>query len=131
MVPALGALFAFTLLAPIPTTGNHARSEVLERVTERLPGWQVVRAGPSWEGAWTVVAACGGREIGFQLVPGHGLGPRDAWLQPQNEYTRSRLARVSDDSFYLVWYERGYRVRSLSCLTELALRSAETRVPFD
>jgi hypothetical protein len=126
-LPALAAVFAVGLIAPIPSLGNHARAQVASVVAERLPGWEMVRIRPSWEGAWTVVAACGGRRIGFQMVPGHGLGPRDAWLQPQNDYSRVRLARSSDDPFYLVWYERVYRPQSLSCRMELAMRS--TRAP--
>lgn len=124
---ALLAVFVAALAAPIPSAGSQARAEVLGRVAERLPGWDVVRVGTSWEGAWTVVAVCGGKEIGFQMVPGHGLGPNDAWLQPQNDYSHSRLAWSSDDPFYLIWYERVYRPRSFSCQTEIALRIVEGR----
>lgn len=116
---ALGGVFAAALLVPIPAAPNTARAEVMERVETRLPGWQIIRTDSSWEGAWTVVAACGGNRLGFQLVPGHGLAPGDAWVKPEDTYTRTRLRTVSDNSSYMVWYD-GYRGRSLPCRTELA-----------
>ena len=116
---ALGGLFAFALLAPIPALPNTARAEVMARVEDKLPGWEIVRTDSSWEGAWTVVAACGESRLGFQLVPGHGLAPGDAWVRPEDSYSRTRLRTVSDNSDYMVWYD-DHRGRSLSCRGELA-----------
>jgi hypothetical protein len=119
-VALLAAIFAVALLAPIPFTHNTARAEVIAKVENRLPGWNIVRTTTSWEGAWSVVAWCGGQQLGFQLVPGHGLSPGDAWLHPDNEYARTRLASISDDYRFLVWFNDPVRVRSLSCSQELA-----------
>jgi hypothetical protein len=114
----LCGLFAVALLVPLPTAPNTARAQVVSRVEDRLPGWNIVRADASWEGAWTVVAACGEREVGFQLVPGHGLAPGDLWLQPEDRFSRTRLQAVSDLTGYLIWFRQG--ARSLSCRSELA-----------
>ncbi|HEX2141638.1 MAG TPA: hypothetical protein VHK28_05100 [Candidatus Limnocylindria bacterium] len=124
----LAAVFVGALLAPIPTipSASDAR-QVAERVEQRLPGWQVDRTLSSWEGAWTVVASCGNRQVGFQFVPGHGLRPGDAWLHPQDEFTRTRLRFVSDDDVYLIWYRDEQRPRSLACNSELARRADEDR----
>ena len=115
----LGGVFATALLAPIPAGPNAARAEVIEQVASKLPGWDIVRTDASWEGAWSVVAACGEEQLGFQVVPGHGLAPGDAWIQPEDGYSRRRLSWVSDHSIYLVWFNE-HRGRSLPCLTELA-----------
>ncbi|HEX2194232.1 MAG TPA: hypothetical protein VHK63_04635 [Candidatus Limnocylindria bacterium] len=115
----LGGIFAAALLAPIPAGPNAARAEVVERVEAKLPGWAILRTDSSWEGAWTVVAACGANKLGFQFVPGHGLAPGDAWLLPQDAYSRTRLQWVSDHRFYLVWFDER-RGRELPCRTELA-----------
>jgi hypothetical protein len=115
----LGGVFGVALLVPIPAAPNTARAEVMQRVETRLPGWQIIRTDSSWEGAWAVVAACGSYRLGFQLVPGHGLAPGDAWVKPEDTYTRTRLRTVSDNSTYMVWYD-GYRGRSLPCRSELA-----------
>jgi hypothetical protein len=120
----LGAVFATALLAPIPAGPNSARAEVVDRVESKLPGWAIVRTDSSWEGAWSVVAACGNDRLGFQLVPGHGLAPGDAWIQPEDGYTRTRLRSVSDHTTYLVWFD-GYRGRSLPCRSELARPQGE------
>jgi len=119
-VALLGAVFGAALLAPIPFTHNTAEAQVVATVEQRLPGWSVVRANASWEGAWSVVAWCGGQQLGFQLVPGHGLSPGDMWLHPDNEYARLRLASISDDFRYLVWFNDPIHQRSLSCRQELA-----------
>jgi hypothetical protein len=115
----LGGVFATALLAPIPAGPNSARAEVVERVESKLPGWDIVRTDSSWEGAWSVVAACGQNQLGFQVVPGHGLAPGDAWIQPEDGYSRTRLRWVSDHSTYLVWFDE-HRGRSLPCRSELA-----------
>jgi hypothetical protein len=119
-VSLLAGLFGVALLAPMPFTQNTAQAEVIAKVENRLPGWQIVRTTPSWEGAWSVVAWCGGQQLGFQLVPGHGLSPGDAWLHPDNQYARNRLASISDDYRYLVWLSDPIHLRSLSCSKELA-----------
>jgi hypothetical protein len=104
----------------MPVTPYAARAEVMASVEHRLPGWSIVRTRSSWEDAWTVVATCGPLQLGFQWVPGHGLSPGDAWLQPEDLYTRSRLAKISDDARFLVWFREPTRPRSLSCGQELA-----------
>jgi hypothetical protein len=116
----LPLIFAVALLAPMPFTHNTAEAEVVATVEHRLPGWSIVRTNASWEGAWSVVAWCGGQQLGFQLVPGHGLSPGDVWLHPDNEYARLRLASISDDYRFLVWFSDPVRLRSLSCSQELA-----------
>jgi hypothetical protein len=126
-VALLGALFGAALLAPMPLTHNTARAQVIATVEHRLPGWNIVRTNSSWEGAWTVVAWCGSQQLGFQLVPGHGLSPGDAWLHPDNEFARARLASISDDYRYLIWFGDPVRLRSLSCSQELAREHAGRR----
>jgi hypothetical protein len=123
----LGVIFAVALWAPIPTGPNAARSQVMGQVGEHFPGWQIMRAGPSWEGAWAVVVRCGQRQVGFQLIPGHGLPAGDAWLHPDGSYSHDRLATISDDRTQLIWYLDGERARSLSCRTGLARSQAERR----
>ncbi len=93
---------------------------MLDQVHARLPGWSVLSATDTWEGGYAVVASCGARQIGFQVVPGHGLPLQDAWLQPNDEYTRSRLQEVSDYSTVLVWRAVPITNRTLSCRQELA-----------
>ncbi len=77
-IALLAVAFATALLAPLPVAPNEARAEVLASVERRLPGWHIERAQSSWEGAWSVVATCGTSQLGFQLVPGHGLAPGEA-----------------------------------------------------
>ncbi len=113
-------VLAAGLWLPVPTAGNSPLNEVVGQVRERLPGWNIRRATASWEGAYTVVASCGARQIGFQLVPEHGLPVGDAWIQPNDPYARSRLAELSDNSVYLVWFRDAIPKRSLSCREELA-----------
>ncbi|HEY7463346.1 MAG TPA: hypothetical protein VH987_02770 [Candidatus Limnocylindria bacterium] len=119
-VALLGAVFGVALLAPMPTVQNTVRAEVLASVEKRLPGWDIVRARSSWEGAWTVVAGCGIQRLGFQWVPNHGLQPGDAWLHPEDAYARSRLAEISDDYRFLVWLGDPVRQHTLSCRQEMA-----------
>lgn len=121
---ALAALLAAALLLPIPRVGDPGQERVVAAVHSRLPGWSVLRVTDTWEGAYAVVAGCGARQIGFQFVPGHGLPPNDAWIQPNDEFARSRLQEVSDYSTVLVWRARPLVDRSLSCRQELA-RSAQ------
>ncbi|HEX3220803.1 MAG TPA: hypothetical protein VHU77_12480 [Candidatus Limnocylindria bacterium] len=115
----LAGVFSISLLAPMPSSHNDARAAVVAAVGQRLPGWNI-RTRSSWEGGWSVVAACGPQQLGFQLVPGHGLAPGDAWLHPEDEYARVRLTTISDDYRALVWFRDPVRVRSLSCRQELA-----------
>jgi hypothetical protein len=128
----LPALFVLALLAPIPALPNAARIQVADSVADRLPGWSIVRTSSSWEGGWTVVAACGPSRLGFQWVPGHGLRPGDAWLHPQDEYARNRLSATSDDARFLVWLSDVPRLHALSCQQELARSgAARPRMPLD
>ena len=121
------ALFGVALLAPMPALPNTARAQVMESVAGRLPGWKIVRTQSSWEGGWTVVAACGTLRLGFQWVPGHGLPPGYAWLHPEDAYARSRLSEISDDYRFLVWYPDPARPRTLDCRQELARARASSR----
>jgi hypothetical protein len=123
----LGAIFAVALWAPIPTAPNAARAEVVAQVAQRFPGWRIARAISSWEGAWSVVVSCGSRQVGFQLVPRHGLPAGDAWLHPEDRSSQARLAAISDDRTYLVWYRGARHARSLSCRTEVARPDAYGR----
>jgi hypothetical protein len=123
----LGAIFAVALWAPIPAAPNTARAQVMAQVEKRFPGWQITRAHSSWEGAWAVVVNCGRLQIGFQLIPGHGLPAGDVWLHPEDPDARTRLATISDDRTWLVWYSDSVRARSLSCRTELARSKAAPR----
>lgn len=117
---ALAAVLPSALLVPIPALPDEQRAEVRRDVRMRLPGWQIERLDPSWEGAYTVVATCAGLEIGFQLVRGHGLPAEDAWIQPNDAYARERLTDVSDNRRYLVWYDDRLRPERLSCSEEMA-----------
>ena len=121
-VSLLAGLFGVALLAPMPFTQNTAQAEVIAKVENRLPGWQIVRTTPSWEGAWSVVAWCGGQQLGFQLVPGHGLRPGSAWLHPEDQYSRDRLSSISDSWRTLIWFAEpiGLRHKTLSCSQEMA-----------
>jgi hypothetical protein len=120
---ALPALFAVALWMPIPGVGNAGLEQVIATVQTRLPGWSVVQATDTWEGDYAVVASCGGQEIGFQYVPGHGLPPNFAWLQPNNEFSRTRLIEISDYAGVLVWRPQPLANRTLSCQEELAQTS--------
>jgi hypothetical protein len=118
----LAVAFAAALLAPLPVAPNQARAQVVANVERRLPGWHVERARSSWEGAWSVVATCGTLHLGFQLVPGHGLRPGDAWLHPEDRYARERLGTISDSWRALIWFAEpiGPRTKTLSCRQEMA-----------
>jgi hypothetical protein len=105
---------------PIPATGNAQLNQIVGEVRERLPGWRIVQANASWEGAYTVVAACGARQLGFQYVPEHGLPEGAAWIQPNDAYARNRLEYSSDHPEYLVWYPNPARERTLTCRSQLA-----------
>ncbi len=130
-VLALAAVLPGALLVPIPALPDDGRVEVRRDVRSRLPGWRIQRIDPSWEGAYTVVATCAGLEIGFQLVRGHGLAPDDAWIQPNDAYARERLAELSDNRRFLVWYGDGPRHDHLSCREELAKLGEPPVVPRD
>lgn len=117
---ALAGAFALSLTVPIPSLPDAGRQVVIREVRERLPGWEVARIERSWEGAYTVVTGCAGREIGFHFVPGHGLPAEDAWLQPTDTYSRDRLRGISDHWRHLVWYEDPALMDTLSCHEELA-----------
>lgn len=117
---ALFAVFAVSLTVPIPSLPDGGRQAVLREIHQRLPGWSVERIERSWEGAYTVVTQCAGREMGFQFVPGHGLPPGAAWLQPNDASARDRLRGVSDHWRYLVWYEDPAMINTHSCHEEIA-----------
>ncbi len=119
-LPILVAVFALAIWLPIPATGDPPLRTAVSEVQERLPGWHIVRATSAWEGAYSVVASCGGHQLGFQMVPAHGLPVGDVWIQPDDSYAQDRLRQVSDHDIYLVWYEHPMQERSLSCGAELA-----------
>ncbi|HTE65050.1 MAG TPA: hypothetical protein VK736_02190 [Candidatus Binatia bacterium] len=127
----LGAVFGLALWAPIPAWPNTARADVMAQVEQRFPGWRIARASSSWEGAWSVVVSCRDRQVGFQLVPGHGLPAGDAWLHPEDRYSHARLAATSDDRTYLVWYRDAKHARSASCRTQVARPQPELRELVD
>jgi hypothetical protein len=130
-IALLLAVFGAALLAPLPTMPNSARAEVLTSVESRLPGWSIEQTRSSWEGAWTVVATCGRLRLGFQWVPGHGLSHGDAWLHPEDEYASQRLAVISDDTRFLVWFREPALPRALSCRQELARPGPHRNIPLD
>ena len=117
---ALAGVFAASLSVPIPSLPDHDRQAVMHEVSERLPGWSVERVERSWEGAYTVVTWCAGREMGFQYVPGHGLPAGNAWLQPNDSFARDRLRGLSDHWRHLVWYRDPALMNTLSCHEEIA-----------
>jgi hypothetical protein len=117
---ALGGLLAVTMTVPIPALPDDGEARVREVVHARLPGWIVERVQRSWEGAYSVVAVCAGRQLGFQYVPGHGLPSDDGWLQPSDPYSRERLEQTSDHWRYLLWYGEPAIIDSLSCADEIA-----------
>jgi hypothetical protein len=117
---SLPLLLAVAFWAPIPRVGDPGIDRVLAEVHERLPGWDVQHATDTWEGGYAVVASCGAREIGFQVVPGHGLPPDDFWLQPNDWYARTRLEEVSDYPTFLIWRAQPIINRTLSCQRQLA-----------
>jgi hypothetical protein len=121
-IALLAVVFATALLAPLPVAPNEARAEVVATVERRLPGWHIERTQSSWEGAWSVVATCGTLQLGFQLVPGHGLAPGAAWLHPEDRYARERLGSISDSWRALIWFPQpiGLRTKTLSCRQEMA-----------
>ena len=119
-IPILAAVLGLAVWIPIPTTGDPPLRNVVDEVQARLPGWHIVRATTAWECAYSVVAACGGRELGFQMVPAHGLPVGDVWIQPDDRYAQDRLREVSDHDVYLVWFEHPIHERSFSCGAELA-----------
>lgn len=120
VIAILLGTFSTALIMPIPTLPDVGRAAVQAEVGERLPGWTIQRLDPSWEGGYTVVTSCAGKQVGFQFVPGHGLPGRDAWLHPSNEYARDRLSSVSDHRRYLLWRADPVEPEALSCQAELA-----------
>jgi len=119
-VTALATLFAIAYLAPIPALGNADRAIVVALVNGRLPGWTVEEATDAWEGATSVTLGCGGDEIGFQIVPGHGLPAGMVWLQPTDGSANRILSEVSDYPGYLIWLEKPLTPHALSCQDLLA-----------
>ena len=117
---ALAGVLALSLTVPIPSSPDDGEAAVARVVEDRLPGWTVEHIKRSWEGAYSVVTTCAGRQMGFQYVPGHGLGPNNAWLQPNDLYSRERLATISDHWRHLVWYDDPAIVATLSCQDEIA-----------
>ncbi len=117
---ALAGVLSLSLTVPIPSLPDSGTAAVAEVIDRRLPGWTVDRIDRSWEGAYAVVTTCAGRQLGFQYVPGHGLGPGSAWLQPNDLDARERLASISDHWRHLVWYGDPAIIDTLSCQEELA-----------
>jgi hypothetical protein len=99
----LGAIFVTAAAVPIPTAGNAPLDAVLGEVEQRLPGWQIVRAGESWENNYVVVAVCDEREVGFQVVPARRMAPGDAFIVPDDRFSRSRLRLVADDARHALY----------------------------
>jgi hypothetical protein len=128
---ALGAFLALSLSMPIPSAPDDGVARVRSLVEDRLPGWTVERVARTWEGAYSVVTMCAGREVGFQYVPGHGLPADDAWLQPSDPFSRERLVTVSDHWRHLVWYDDPAIMASLSCEEEIAGGPATTAETSD
>jgi hypothetical protein len=121
---ACAGLFVMALNAPIPATGNEPMQRVLAEVSERLPGWEIVHATEAWEGGYTIVTRCAGRELAFQLFPG-GLPVGDHLVQVHDDFARSRLVGLSDnvafsDRAYIIWRAHPIRDRSFSCGRQLA-----------
>jgi hypothetical protein len=119
-VLGLGLVLAAGLALPLPRLGDAGLNRIVGLAQERLPGWSIVKATDTWEGGYALVASCGARQLGFQVIPGHGLPPDDAWLQPNNSYAQARLAEVSDYPTFLIWRARPVLSRTLSCHQELA-----------
>ena len=128
-IALLALAFATALLVPLPVAPNRVQAEVVANVEKRLPGWHIERAQSAWEGAWSVVATCGTLHLGFQVVPGHGLSPGDAWIHPEDRYARERLGSISDSWRTLVWLRQpiGDQTKTLSCRQELARLGGGTR----
>jgi hypothetical protein len=126
---SLLAVLGVALTVPIPAASDTGREQVRREIRYRLPGWEVQRIDPSWEGAYTVVTTCAGLELGFQYVLGHGLAPDDAWIQPNDGYSRQRLRPLSDHWRYLVWYSERRDADRLSCHEELARVGEPPAVP--
>jgi hypothetical protein len=124
----LAGVLGISLTVPLPSLPDNRRMTVMHQVHERLPGWSVERLDPSWEGAYAVVTECAGREVGFQFVPGHGLSPDDAWIQPTDPFSRERLLPLSDHWRHLVWYANPAMMNTLSCQEEIAQRGRQTSV---
>ena len=120
LLASLAAAFLVAYFAPIPAMPDVGRATVAGEVSDRLPGWTVQKLDPSWEGGYTVVTSCAGKEVAFQFVPGHGLPSEDAWLRPSNDYTRERLRHVSDHYRYLLWRAEPRDLDRLTCTEELA-----------
>jgi hypothetical protein len=123
-VLALGPVLAIALWAPVPHFGNQGTARIVAAVQERLPGWSVLHAVDTWEGGYAVVASCGSSQLGFQMIPGHGLPLDDAWLQPNDTFTRTHLEELSDYPLYLIWRSEPMAGRTLSCRQELARSSS-------
>jgi hypothetical protein len=117
---ALAGVLAISLSVPIPSLPDSGRQAVMHEVNQRLPGWTIERLERSWEGGFSVVTWCAGREVGFQFVPGHGLPAGSAWLQPNDPSARDRLRGVSDNWRYLVWYADPAMMNTHSCQEEIA-----------
>ena len=130
IIGTLLGLFLGALAIPIPALPDAGRAAVRAEVSDRLPGWTVSRLNPSWEGAYTVVTTCEGRQVSFQFVPGHGLPQDAAWIQPTNRSSRARLAVTSDHRQYLVWREDEIAPRPLACLTEVAQSETASGEPL-
>jgi hypothetical protein len=123
----LGTALAAAVALPIPTLPDSGRQTIATELSQRLPGWEVERLSPSWEGAYTVVTSCAGHRIDFQLVPGHGLGPDDAWVLPADEYAYERLTTLSDHWRHLIWFGDPAMSHELACRDLLARVRTDVR----
>jgi hypothetical protein len=127
----LAAVFAAAAVMPIPTAGNEPLEEVLEEVESRLPGWNVIRANESWENNYTVVAVCADREVGFQVIPARRMAPGDAFIVPDDRFSRSRLRIVADDHRHLFWRAGSGADHQLVCEDQLAADSRAAAAAMD
>jgi hypothetical protein len=120
LLGAAMATFLGALTVPIPAVPDATADQMIDTIEQRLPGWDVERIGPSWEGAYTVVTACADETVSFQLIPGHGLPEAVAWVRPGDERSHRRLVRVSDHDRYLVWFEEHPAPPQLACIDDVA-----------
>jgi hypothetical protein len=90
-VAGIGLALGLVLVALVGALVAMPRGQPTSQITDRWPGWTVVRVDPAWEGAQAVVIACGGYELGFQWVTGHGLPDGAVQMKPRDSVTAAWL----------------------------------------